>query len=84
MPQTEWDNEKDRIRQVVDECCAKISEHCGAVQIIVSYHNHEAGTMSYEKGSGSFHARLGAIAEWMEVQRQYAKNWAIRKDNEDE
>lgn len=82
--ESEWDQEKDRIKKIVDDCVAKIGEHVDAVQVIVSHHNQDASnTMSYEKGSGNFHTRLGSVQEWIEVQRQHARNWAIRNDNKD-
>lgn len=83
--ESEWDQEKERIKKIVDDCVAKIGEHADAVQVIVSHHNHDSNnTMSYDKGSGNFHTRLGSVHEWIEVQRQYARNWAINKDKEDE
>jgi len=81
----EWDKEKERIKGIVDECVAKIGEHVDAVQVIVSLHNNDIkNTMSYEKGSGNFHTRIGVVSEWVETQRQYVRNWAICKDQEDE
>lgn len=81
---SEWEIEKETIKRVVDECADKIAEHVDAVQIIVTHHSHDEGnTMSYEKGNGNMHARLGVITEWVQIQRQYAKNWAIRKDGDD-
>lgn len=80
----QWDEEKARIKKIVDECVAKIGEHVDAVQVIVSQHSPEVNnTMSYEKGSGNFHTRLGAVSEWVEVQRQYSRCWAIKQDGED-
>ncbi len=80
-----WDKEKERIKGIVDECVSKMGEHVDAVQVIVSYHNTDANnTMSYEKGAGNIHTRIGVVAEWMEAQKQYVRNWAIRKDQEEE
>lgn len=80
----QWDSEKDAIKKIVDECVTRIGEHVDAVQVIVSHHNTDTNnTMSYEKGSGNFHTRLGVIVEWVEVQRQYERSWAIRKEKED-
>lgn len=81
----QWEAEKANIKKIVDECVARIGEHVDAVQVILTHHNSDVNhTMTYEKGSVNFHARLGAISEWMEVQRQYSKNWAIRLESEDE
>lgn len=80
-----WSQEKQTIKQIVDDCVMKISEHVDAVQIIITHHNTEVGqTMSYEKGRGNIHARIGVASEWVEVQKQYVKNWAIRKDQEED
>lgn len=80
----EWEQEKLRIKTIVDECVSKISEHVDAVQVIVSHYNLDANnTMSYEKGAGNFHTRLGSVHEWIEVQRQYERNWAIKNDQSD-
>lgn len=82
---SEWDQEKERIKKVVDDCVSRIKEHVDAVQIIISHHNDDSNnTMSYEKGSGNWHARIGVTQEWLETQRQFVKNWAIREDQKEE
>lgn len=80
----QWDSEKAAIVKLVDECVAKLGEHIDVVHILVCHGNANKTTMTYEKGCGNFHARLGMIFEWLEVQKQYQRNWAIRKEEEKE
>lgn len=81
----EWEVEKAAITKIVDECVSKIKEHVDAVQVHVSHHNSDLdNTMSYERGGGNMHTRLGVVKEWLDTQRQYVKNWAIRNDKRDE
>lgn len=81
----QWEEEKKRITQIVDECAARIREHVDTVQIFVSLQRDDASnTMTYEKGAGNFCARFGQTVEWVEIQKQYQRNWANRKDAEDE
>lgn len=81
----EWEAEKEVIGKIVDECVSRIKEHADAVQIIVSQHNSDLeNTMSYTQGSGSMHTRIGVTQEWLDTQRQYVKNWAIRNDKKEE
>ena len=70
-----------RVNKFVDE----IGEFTDSVQVVVTYPSLDGNgsTQCYERGTGNYYARLGAILEWVDVQKQYSRNWAIRKDNED-
>lgn len=71
----------DAQQKLVDECSAKLLEHFDSVRIFVSKHDGgETNTASYEAGGGNFYAQLGQVAEWLDIQRQFQKNHAIRMD----
>lgn len=73
------------LREKVDAVVAQLSEHFDSVRIFVTLHNGgEEATQSYETGGGNFYAQLGQVREWVTIQDQYQKNWAIRKDKDKE
>jgi hypothetical protein len=60
-----------------------LAEHFDSVQVFVTVHNGgKEATRALESGSGNFYARLGQVREWVAIQDQYQRNWAIKKDNE--
>lgn len=70
-------------KRMVDEVRDKLLEHFDSVRIFVSRHDgSSAQTVSYETGGGNFYAQLGQVAEWLAIQDQYQRNYAIRKDAE--
>ena len=77
-------NESDRkvIEKLVDNAIDQLREHCDSVHIFVTMPTSDGNphTAAAEKGAGNFYARLGQIEEWLCIQKQYQRNWAIRKD----
>lgn len=77
------DNIKKQITEKCDRFASEIMELCDSAQVFVTFHDGgRENTGSYECGKGNFYARQGQVAEFLEIQRQYQKNWAIRKENE--
>lgn len=73
------------LQKLVDDVNAKLLEHFDSVRIFVTLHNGgEAVTQSYETGGGNFCAQFGQVMEWVTIQKQFQKNYAIKKDNEEE
>jgi hypothetical protein len=82
-PNPNWEAEKRRITEIVKQHCAQIAEHVDTVHVFVTLDKPELGnTMAYDWGSGNWYARFGLIQDWITTQRQYTRNWAIRRDNE--
>lgn len=78
---SEFDNNMERLSKLCDEAATRLREHCDSVQIFVTYHGEDGqSTGSYEVGRGNFFARQGQIQEWLEIQQQYQRNEAIRRD----
>lgn len=70
-------------QEIVDECRDRMLEHFDSVRIFVTRHSGEsANTAAYETGGGNFYAQLGQVREWLAIQDQYQRNWAIRKDSD--
>jgi hypothetical protein len=74
--------EEKSLRSMVDLHTQQLGEHFSSVRIFVTRNSEdgEADTAAIDSGSGNFYAQLGQIQEWMDIQRQYQKNWAIRND----
>lgn len=85
MQKGEQSPEKQHIVDLVDECVAKIREHVDSVQIFVNKQLEDgtSNTMFYERGAGNLYARHGQVYEWLVIQRQFQKNYAMRRDEED-
>lgn len=76
-------DEKKQMVEMVDQAAAKLAEHFDSVQIFVTRQcGGEEQTWSYEAGKGNFYARLGQVQEFVCVQDQFQRNYAIRKDGE--
>lgn len=77
-------DEIDTLREMVDRVCRELGEHADSVRIFVTLHSGDGttNTRSYEAGTGNFYAQLGQVREWIAIQDQYQRNWAIRKDAE--
>lgn len=69
----------------VDEVVDKLSEHFDSVRTFVTQHDgpHDE-TYSYENGAGNFYAQLGQVREWNGIQDQYQREYAKRKDKEEQ
>lgn len=77
--------EKDQLKAMLREATVKLSEHFDSIRIIGTRHalDGEADTTAMiDDGAGNFHAQLGSVREWLVIQEQYQRNWAIRKDAE--
>ena len=75
------ESENEAIVKKIDNAVAALSEFCDSVQIFATW--HDGGneiTRNYDTGAGNFLTRFGQIVEWREIQRQYQRNHAIRKD----
>lgn len=75
---------KEEIKKLVDDHVSQIREHVDSVKVFVTFPTDDGTgeTAGYESGSGNFYAQFGQINEWLNIQRQYQKNWAIRRDTE--
>lgn len=74
---------KELLRKEIHECVLRLSEHCDSVRIFCTVHNPDGEdnrTVAIDEGSGNLLAQLGQVSEWMDIQRQYHRNYAIRQD----
>lgn len=77
-------HDKDHIRSLMDKACEQIIEHCDSVRIFVTKHSGDGtvNTTFIDSGRGNFYAQLGQVREWLVIQEQYQRNWAIKKDEQ--
>lgn len=70
---------------MVDDHVAQIREHVDSVRIFVTFDSDDgtSETTAYDSGKGNIYAQQGHIQEWLTINKQYQKNFAIRKDEED-
>lgn len=69
---------------LVDQKASELAEHFDPVRIFVTRHNGgDEKTQSIERGKGNFYAQFGQITEWLSIQDQFQRNYAVRKDSED-
>lgn len=74
-------DEKKQIEEIVDLHVAQLGEHFDSVRIFVTRHRgQDQSTASYDSGSGNFFAQLGQVGEWVAINDQFQRNYAIRKD----
>lgn len=72
------------ISKIADEAAAKLMEHCDSVRIFVTVQDGgKEKTKSYDTGMGNFYAQLGQVIEWVELQHQYQRNYAIREERDE-
>jgi hypothetical protein len=76
--------EKEALCKMVDDHVAQIREHVDSVRIFVTWDTDDgqSNTGGYDSGKGNFYAQQGQIEEWLTIQKQYQKNWAVRKDEQ--
>ncbi len=76
------DEERAALQSMVEHHASQLAEHFDSVRIFVTRNTEdgEQNTVAVDSGRGNFYAQLGQIHEWLCIQRQYQKNWAIRKD----
>lgn len=78
------EDHKKFVTDLVDKCAMQIGEHVDSVQIFVTKQSEDGSntTIFYEKGQGNFYSRFAQAFEFVEIQRQYMRNYAIRKDQQ--
>lgn len=79
-------SEKETLEKMVEDAAAALSEHCDSVRIFVTKHAVDGEsdvTIAFDQGRGNLHAQLGQVYEWLDIQRQYQRNWAILNDKEE-
>lgn len=82
--------EQDQAEKVLEECCAKLSEHWENVQIFVNRDEEGGETFSQLAcGTGSWHARQNQAREWIITGEEMArckarKNWRIRDEGDED
>lgn len=70
-------------QKIVNDATEKLLEHFDSVRIFVTRHDGPRDqTAAYDHGGDNFYAQTGQIIEWVDIQRQYSRNYAIRKDAE--
>lgn len=68
-------------QRLLDEHCAKLLEHFDVCRIFVSRNDGSRQvTVGNTTGGGNFYAQIGQVQEWIDAQRQFVKNKAIRED----
>lgn len=68
MPSDEYTKEeREQDVKLLDDCCAKLSEHYDTVQIFFTRNEGSRldGTVTCNRGSGNWCARYGQIREWL-------------------
>lgn len=75
----------DEAQALVQKHAAELGEHFDSVRIFVTWPNtnDSTNTQAYDAGSGNFYAQLGHVHEWLEIQREYQRLWAAKKDSEE-
>ena len=78
--------DSQQARELVDKAVSQLGEHFDSVRIFVTKQldDGSTNTRAIDSGAGNFYAQLGQIREFIVIQDQYQKNWAIRKDKEAE
>lgn len=73
---------KEELQALVDQHVAQLGEHVDSVAVFVTVGSEDGqcDTIACDGGCGNFYARQGQIEEWLTIQKQYQRNWAIRKD----
>jgi hypothetical protein len=72
------------LRELVERAADSLSEHAESVHIFVTERASDGSESSrgIDAGRGNFYAQLGQIEEFLTIQKQYQRSWAIRKDEE--
>lgn len=73
---------KEELQAFIGLHASQISEHVDSVGIYVTVGSldGQSETIACQRVVGNFYAHQGQIEEWLEIQKQYQRNWAIRKD----
>lgn len=75
-------SDTEQAEAMVREHVLKLGEHFESVRIFVTRAKPESpsDTQAIDNGTGNFYAQLGQITEWLAIQDQYQRSWAIRHD----
>ena len=69
----------------IEEHCAKLMEHFDVVRVFASRNDGSRQvTIGNTSGGGNFYAQVGQVQEWLDAQRQFVKNKAIREDENEQ
>lgn len=65
-----------------EDAVLKIAEHADSVQLFFTRQSDDGKReiAGYEIGSGNIYARQGQVAEWLVIQQEYQRQWAIRNN----
>lgn len=74
-------SEPDPDLKKLDDALRTLSEHFDSVHIFATRHEPttEGGTLSVERGTGHWNARIGQIKEWVIMQDEFVKVHARKK-----
>jgi hypothetical protein len=77
-------SDTEQAEAMVREHVLQLGEHFESVRIFVTRSKPEnpSDTQAIDNGTGNFYAQLGQITEWLAIQDQYQRSWAIRHDAE--
>lgn len=73
--------EVKELRERLDKIAKDLGEHCDSVRIFVTLPTEQGISVALDSGAGNLYAQLGQVREWLCIQDQYQRNWAIRNDN---
>lgn len=75
----------DELKLRLDNIAKELGEHCDSVRLFVTIPTERGISVAMDSGCGNIYAQLGQVREWLCIQNQYQRNWAIRNDtNNDE
>lgn len=74
----------DQLKRRLEEMALELGEHCDSVRIFVTLPTEQGISVALDSGVGNLYAQLGQVREWLCIQEQYQRNWAIRNDQDDE
>lgn len=71
-------------KKLVEDAVGALTEHFDSVRIFVTVHDGSGdATLSYDTGAGNYYAQLGQVREWLCIQDQNQRQYAKRKDAEE-
>ncbi len=71
--------------ELVEKTAMQLGEHFDSVRVFATMPSEdgESNTATIDSGCGNFYAQLGQIHEWLLIQDQYQRNYAMQKNQED-
>lgn len=78
--------ERNDLKHRVGVAADQLAEHFESVLILVTRKTEDGSqnTLSFETGRGNFYAQLGQVTEWLEIQREYQRCEAKRRDEKED